>query len=201
MTATASEPGDPVLALASVPNAWGNSFLGLSSVASPAVPMNTFGSLGTRDGNSIGARWGTWLKFKCMSICQSLHESGPAWGGKPRGPFRGSVSQTQENAAQALPESPAMSKKKAGGLGCRRNLLDRSRWWAAGLTGPGPGLYLWRSFGCFHQRCGWLTLDGVPRHSQGGSFPMQIHRLLTNLPPRIQKPPGANASPSAGGSQ
>lgn len=148
-----------------------------------------------------GARWGTWLEVKCRSVCQSLHASGPAWGGKPRGPFRGSVSQTQEKAAQATPASPAISKKQAGGLGRRRNLLTRSGWWAAGLTGPGPGLCLWRPSGCCSPRVwpanpGWC-LAGYQGH-QRGSFPMQIHRLLTNLPPHIQNLPPEQRLPHPG---
>lgn len=136
------------------------------------------------------------------------------WGGKPRGPFQGSVSQTQEKAAQATPKSPAISRKKAWGWACRRNLRTGpdSRWqvspyWAAGLTGVRAWIVSTDLLVVVHRGCDRLTLAGVrlatgiTGHSRCGSCPMQIHRLLTNLPHVYREPPRAIASPSPGGSQ
>lgn len=64
-----------------------------------------------------GARWGMWLKFKCMSICQSHHKSGPAWGGKPRGPFRGAFLRPKKKLLRPHPSHLQFQTRKFGAWG------------------------------------------------------------------------------------
>lgn len=80
--------------------------------------------------------------------------------------------------------------------------------WVAGLNGALGLDCIYRDLlAIVHQGCDWLTPGGArlafgdTGHSSRGSFPMQAHRLLANLPPTHREPPRANASPSPGGSR
>lgn len=80
--------------------------------------------------------------------------------------------------------------------------------WVAGLNGALGLDCIYRDLlAIVHQGCDWLTPGGArlafgdTGHSSRGSFPMQAHRLLANLPHTHREPPRANASPSPGGSR
>lgn len=142
----------------------------LSSGASPAVLVVTFGSPGTRDSDSKKRLGGSMQETQ---VQMHIHLPGvsatQALGMQTEGSFPRSISQTQEKAAQATPRSPAF--KKAWGWGCRRNLGTGIEWVAGlcHLTGCQISQGLNRAwtvpteiFGYFvHQGCDWLTLDGV----------------------------------------
>lgn len=149
----------------------GNNSLRLSSGASPAVLMLTFGSPGTRDSDSKKGPGGSMQETQ-VQMHVHLPESLllKPWGCKLRGPFPRSISQTQEKAAQATPRSPAISKKKAWGWRCRRNLRTDpvggwhvSSYWTADLTRVHLGLdCICRDLlVVVHRGCDRLTLDGV----------------------------------------
>lgn len=89
------------------------------------------------------------------------------WGGRPRDPFRDSISQTQEEAVQATARSPAISKKKTPGLGMKKKPPEQIP--LAGVESLEAGLYralgldcIYRDvWGVVHQGCDWLTLGGI----------------------------------------
>lgn len=133
----------------------------LSSGASPAVLVVTFGSPGTRDSDSK-KRLGGSMQETQVQMHIHLPESLllKPWGCKLRGPFPRSISQTQEKAAQATPRSPAF-KEESLGLGMQEKPRNRFSGWLAcdilldarSHKGPSrPGLYLQRSFGCCSPR-------------------------------------------------
>lgn len=154
-------------------------FWGCRLVQAQLSPWTHWDPLEPGTATPEGARGGTWLKVKCTSVCQSPRVR-PCLGRQTERPLsKEAFLQPKKKLRRPHPSHLRFQRRKPGGLGCRRNLLTRSGWWAAGLPGPGPGLCLWRPLGGCSPRVwpansGWC-LAGYQGH-RCGSFPMQIHR-------------------------
>lgn len=128
-----------------------------------------------------GARWGHVAQGQ-MHVHLPESPLVRPWGGK-QGAHLKEHSSDPGKSCSGHPGSPAIPKNRAWGQGARRNLLNRSSGWAAGVDSLGGrppralGLdCIYRDLLAVHRGCDRLTLVGCRHHRalRCGSFPMQI---------------------------